>query len=163
MRVSFSLLLSALLMGSPTILLAQSGQAEGQYSSHVVSADTAEMADGSMALMFRGVQSTFADNEDHPLDNQRADCVGHLRISADGSDTSGSGACFSKDADLDGVSYWWVVEEGGTEACPGLCGSFAYYGGYGKYEGMSGDGSWHRTDIIGDLSTGTWESSYSIP
>lgn len=155
--------LSVFVLASPSSLLAQSGTSEGHYSSHTVSEDATEMADGSLAVMFRAVQTTFADDADHPLHNQRADCTGVLRIAADGSDTSGSGACFSADADQDGVSYWWVVEDGGTEACPGLCGSFSYFGGYGKYEGMTGGGSWHRLAIIDDLGVGTWTGPYSIP
>ena len=70
--------------------------------------------------------------------------------------------CFSRDGDGDGVSYWWVVDSAGTEDCPDLCGSFTYYGGYGKYAGMTGSGTWRRNALVGGMGMGTWSSSYSI-
>ncbi len=155
--------LPVLLLASPSLLLAQSGQSAGQYSSQTLDEQTTELADGRTVVMNHSAQATFADDADHPLANQRADCAGQFVLSADGEVMSGNGTCFSRDGDGDGVSYWWVVDSAGTEDCPDLCGSFTYYGGYGKYAGMTGSGTWRRNALVGGMGMGTWSGSYSIP
>ena len=148
---------------NPTSLIAQSAQGGGHYAYHTVSETATEMADGRTEIKTQSVQATQASDPDHSMNGQRADCFGQFPISADGSLDSGSGTCFSKDADQDGFSFWWTADEEGTEACPGLCGSYSYYGGYGKYEGLTGSGSWRRTALIGDSGMGVWTGSYSTP
>ncbi len=163
MRRSVLCTMSFLLLGSPALVLAQSGQSGGQWSSHTVSEETMQLADGRMVVMSHSAQATFADDKNHPLSDQRADCAGQFILSADGAFMSGSGTCFSRDRDGDGHSYWWVVDASETEDCPDLCGSFTYYGGYGKYAGMTGSGTWRRDALINGMGLGTWESSYAMP
>ena len=155
--------LPVLLFTSPSLLLAQSGQSTGQWSSQTLSEETTELADGRTVVMSRTVNATFADDAHHPLDNHRAECAGQVVLSAAGEFMSQSGTCFSRDADGDGVSYWFAVASAGTEDCPEVCGSFTYYGGYGKYAGMTGGGTWRQKALVGGMTLGTWSDSYSIP
>ncbi len=155
--------LPALLLASPSLLLAQSGQSAGQWSSQTLDEEATELADGRTVIMGHAAQATFADDADHPLASQRAECASQTVLSADGEVMSGNGTCFSRDADGDGLSYWWVIDSVGTEDCPDLCGSFTYYGGYGKYAGTTGGGTWRRTALVGGMGMGTWSGSYSIP
>ncbi len=162
-RLAMAAALSALLLVSPSLLLAQSGQSGGRWSSQNLAEKTTELADGRTVVIGHAAQATFADDADHPLDNQRAECASQTVLSADGAVMSGNGACFSRDDDGDGLSYWWVVDSVGTEDCPDLCGSFTYYGGYGKYAGTTGGGTWRRNALVGGMGMGTWSGSYSMP
>ena len=155
--------LPVLLLASPSLVLAQSGQSAGQWSSQTLDEETTELADGRTVVIGHSAQATFADDADDPLDNQGAECASQFVLSADGEVMSGNGTCFSRDSDGDGVSYWWVVDSVGTEDCPDLCGSFTYYGGYGKYAGTTGGGTWRRNALVGGMGMGTWSGSYSIP
>ena len=44
-----------------------------------------------------------------------------------------------------------------------MCGSWGYFAGTGRFKGLQGTGTWQRTNVIGDLSWGTWKNSYSMP
>lgn len=155
--------LPVVLVLSPTLLFAQSGHSDGQWSSQNMGEEVTELEDGRTVVMSHSAQATLADDPNHPLADQRADCAGQFVLSAEGEFLSGNGTCFSRDADGDGVSYWWVVDSAGTEDCPDLCGSFTYYGGYGKYAGVTGSGTWERDALVGGMGMGTWSSSYSMP
>jgi hypothetical protein len=91
-----------------------------------------------------------------------ADCVGLFVVSADGAIVAASGSCYSQDAAGDGLSYWWRMEKGGTADCPDLCGSYGYFAGYGKYQGITGAGNWERQGLVADGSVGVWDGTYSM-
>ena len=155
--------LPVLLLTSPSLLLAQSGQSAGQYTNENLDRGITELADGRTMAVSHFLSLTFADDADHPLANHRAACTSRNVVSADGEFISSDGACFTHNADGDGVSYWWVVDSVGTEDCPNACGSFTYFGGYGKYTGTTGGGTWRQTADVGGIGMGTWSGSYSIP
>jgi hypothetical protein len=54
------------------------------------------------------------------------------------------------------------MEKGGTADCPDLCGSYGYFAGYGKYQGITGAGNWERQGLVADGSVGVWDGTYSM-
>jgi hypothetical protein len=154
----------SLVLASPTVVLAQqSGEGGGRYATRDVSAETVELPDGRSVQTTHYSQATFADDPSNPLDNHLGDCVGQFILSADGTPSAASGSCYSRDGDGDGVSYWWRMDESGTASCPDVCGSFGVFAGYGKYEGLTGTGTWQRTTVFPDGGTGTWDLIAGLP
>ncbi len=152
-----------LLLVAPTMLLAQQGMAKGQFGSRITASQTTDLPDGRSIVVNHYYQATFADNARHPLNNLAADCVGQLLMSQDGNPLSASGFCFGKDTAGDGLSFSWRMEEAGTSACPALCGTFRLVNGFGKFTGVTGNGSWRVTAPFADGNMGVWESSFSVP
>ncbi len=159
-----TILLAALLVILSTSVVAQtSGSATGRYVTFDISQDVQELPDGTSVVLNHYHQNAFAEDDNHPIDNTSAMCVGKLNLSADGSVVSGNGSCFSSDGDGDGASFWWRMTHGGTDDCPDLCGEWGYFAGDGKFEGIEGVGTWQRTTLFSDGSSGVWDGSYTIP
>jgi hypothetical protein len=159
-RICASLIL---LLGAPTALVAQqSGTATGRFGTRNISTQTTELPDGRSIDVNHYHQVTFADDPDHPLNNQTADCVGQFLMSADGNPVAASGSCYGKDVDGDGASFWWRMDTAGTADCPTLCGSFGYFAGFGKFAGITGTGTWRVTAPFEEGNLGVWEGSYSM-
>ena len=133
----------------------------GRYATRNLSTDSTDLANGGRVDVVHH-QATFADQPDHPLDNTVADCVGMYRITPDGTLGSASGSCFSRSASGDGTSYWWRFEKQGTADCPGLCGTWGFYDGFGKFKGISGTGTWQQTADFGDGGMGTWTATTNL-
>ncbi len=150
--------------GSLTAVAGDSGSGKGHFTNHFNVQEMTEMADGSMVQLVHYTSAMLTADPDHPSNNTLADCFGELRIGADGVVTSGSGSCFAKTTDGHGFSYWWQVEKAATADCPALCGVFGYFGGFGRFDGIKGKGSWMtEADFPGVGSLGSFENSYSIP
>ncbi len=157
-------LVVAVVAGSLTAGAGEPGSGSGHFTNYFQDVTLTEMPDGSMAQLFHYSSMMVADPAGHPSANTAAECVGALRMNASGAVTSGSGSCFAKTADGHGYSYWWQVEEAGTADCPELCGVWGYYGGYGRFDGLEGTGTWKTTASFGEsASMGTWANSYSMP
>lgn len=151
----------ALILALPSVALAGAGSGKGRYGLHNITSSTTEMPDDRTIMVSHYHQVVFADDPAHPLDETGADCVGQFIMSGD-QVLAASGACYGRDAEGDGFSYWWRMDKGGTADCPDLCGSFGYFDGYGKYKGITGKGTWVRTSTTPQGGAGTWEGSYSI-
>lgn len=162
MNRNVAILVCALLLLASTVAVAGSGSGKGRYATYTVSDRTTELPGGGSVSISHYHQFVFADDPTHPLDDTNADCVGQFILSGD-EVVSASGVCYGNDAAGSGFSYWWRMDEGGTEECPDLCGSFGYFDGYGKYDGISGKGTWTRTTVTPQGGSGTWEGTYSIP
>jgi hypothetical protein len=157
-RILFTVL--SLLMLAPSFAIAQDGGG-GRYATRNGTVTTTELADGGTMQMSHYTQVTFADDADNPLDGHMGDCAGLFMVDAAGTTTHASGSCISRDAEGDFISYWWQMTDGGTDECPDLCGVFSLYGGYGKYEGLTGRGRWQRLTTSANGGTGTWGIRYS--
>lgn len=153
--------LASLFLIAPAAAVAQSGEATGHYATRTTMSTSTELADGGMMQLSHWTQVTFADERGAPLDRLLSDCVGAFRVEADESVTHASGSCMGKDAEGNMLSWWWQMTESGTDSCPDMCGAFGLYGGYGSYEGMTGDGSWIRETNQAEGGTGTWRVAYS--
>ena len=157
------MLLMVLVLGTLSAFAGDSSSGSGQFVNHTNMEQMTENPDGSSTLVMHYSSVTLADDPGHPSADMAADCVGTMRMNADGSFGSGEGACFGKTADGSTQSYWWKVDAAGTAACPDMCGSWGYFNGTGKDAGIQGKGTWKRTTVIGDQSWGTWTNSYAIP
>jgi hypothetical protein len=146
-----------------SVLAQMSGSASGRYSTYTVSQDLQEMEDGSGVILTHYHQKTFADDKGHPMDDMSSMCVGTLKVNTEGRVDSGYGSCFQETSDGDGVGMWWRMTHGGTADCPDICGEWGYYAGDGKFAGIEGGGTWQRTTLFADGSSGSWEGSYSMP
>lgn len=151
-------------VGSLTALAGDSSSGSGHFTNHISNVQVTEMPDGSMVQMMHYSNMSLADDPKHPSFNTANECVGELRINAAGVVSSGAGSCFAKAVDGHGFSYWWQVEKAGTADCPNLCGTWGYFGGYGRFEGLQGQGSWKVTaSFEGTGDIGTWTNTYSMP
>jgi uncharacterized membrane protein len=162
-RKCCAVLLMVFVLGTLSAFAGDSASGSGHFINHNNMVEITEMDDGSSSLVMHYSSVTLADNSNHPSADMAAECVGVMRTNADGSFGSGEGTCFGKTADGDTQSYWWKVDAAGTSACPDMCGSWGYFAGTGKFKGLQGTGTWQRTNLIGDLSWGTWKNSYSMP
>ena len=150
------------LVGSWAALAGESGSATGRYATHVTSAELSKLPDGGAVEMSHYRQIIFVAEGEHPIDNSSADCVGRFRVSPEGVVTSGSGVCYTTNAEGDGSSFWWRMDEAGTESCPTICGVWGYFDGFGKLAGIKGTGWWKQAVAFSEGGIGTWGGSYAI-
>ncbi len=158
-----TLLFTVLLVATAVSVAAQTtGSTTGRYVTNTITEDVQGLPDGSSVILSHYHQNAFAEDTSHPIDNTSATCVGLIKLNADGSPKSGNGSCFSTDADGDGASFWWRQTAGGTASCPDICGEWGYFDGDGKFAGIKGTGTWQRTTLFPDGSSGTWTGSYTL-
>jgi len=113
--------------------------------------------------VLRYKQFTFAEDAASPLNNASQNCTATPVVSASGELVTNAGFCMSTDADGDIAWFWWRQEESGTENCPTACGSWGYYNGIGKFEGITGGSTWKSVSDYPDGSgTGVWNGTYEL-
>ena len=146
--------LALLVLGLAGPVAAQAGQ--GTFTTITISAEQTVLPDSTVQMLQHYRQITLANTPAYPLHNTKADCVGQFRV-AKGAAVAGSGSCFVQAMDGQGISMWWEMTAAGTAACPDLCGNWGVYGGYGRFAGLSGGGTWTRNGQFSDGSaSGTW-------
>ena len=161
MRVWY--LASLLLLAGPAALFAQSGSGEGRYGTRTFASETTELPDGRTLTTNHFHQVTFADDPSHVMNDLIGDCVGQFLASPDGNPLGANGICFNKDINGDGVSWWWRQEASGTADCPHICGVFGFLDGSGKFDGITGEGTWQVTAPFDLGGVGAWQITYTIP
>jgi len=140
---------------------ASAGESVGYYTTHSGKSQETTLPNGHKIVVSHYYQLTKSEKEDDPISGMESDCVGQFLLNKDGNMIWGSGSCFSHNNQGDGSSWWWKVDETGTENCPDACGSFGYVDGFGKLKGVTGGGTWVRTDLLASGSIGTYKSKYS--
>ena len=148
---------AALLAMSTTV---SAGESTGYYTTTDGKQKVTELPDGRKIVVSHYYQLTKSDQSDDPISGMDSDCIGQFLLDKDGKMLSGSGSCFSHNGKGDGSSWWWKVDEMGTAKCPDVCGSFGYVSGFGKLKGVTGGGTWVRTDLMARGSIGTYKSKY---
>lgn len=157
MRITLALAAAAVLA---TPLAAQTGQ--GTYTTVSLGVDTAAMAGDTVTLLSHYRQVTLAGAPTFPLNNIKSDCIGMIRATGTAV-VSASGSCFNEAMDRAGYAMWWEMTEGGTGDCPDICGRWGVYGGYDRFAGISGGGTWKRNGMFADgTSSGTWTGTMSM-
>ena len=148
---------------APTCLMAQQERTHSdRYSTVMLGQDTIRTADGGMILEERFVVSQFADEEGSPMDKITGHCSGSVIFQAGEIAVAAGGVCHMMDAEGNGYfsSYTW--EESFTEECPIRCGSYRDFNGYGKFEGMTGNGRWNLTALLPGMSVmGRHQGTYT--
>ena len=148
---------AALLAVSAT---ASAGESTGIYTTHSGKSTETALPGGRTLVLSEYYQLAKSDKADDPINGTESDCVGQFLMGSDGKMISASGTCFSHNGKGDGSSWWWKMDETGTSKCPDACGSFGYIDGFGKLKGVSGGGTWERTDVMPKGSFGTFKSKY---
>ena len=140
---------------------AQSGQ--GTYIFVTLSADTIVKPDGALQIVIHQRQVMLASDATFPTHNLKSECVALVRV-VDGKVVGGSGSCFGESMDGHGLAQWWEMTESGTSACPVSCGTFAYFGGYGRFAGATGGGTWKYNGDFpdGSAGSGTWAGTVTV-
>lgn len=148
----------------PNSLDAQSsGSHSSRYSVVNIAQDTIVTPTGQMLLEQRYVISHFPDDPDSPFSNITGQCFGSVVFP----DTNGeraiaaAGVCHMMDDEGSGYYQWWQWRDAGTPECPIRCGVYNDGNGYGKFEGLSGSGTWNLTALtpgpgVTGRSTGTF-------
>lgn len=163
MRFRFSsVLLVAFMLPVASVSAQMSGKTQGRYATHTISDDVQQMEDGSAVVLSHYHQSTFADDKGHPIDNTSSTCVGLIKLDANGGTSSANGSCFTYDGDGDEASFWWRMTDNGSANCMDICGEWGYFAGDGKFAGIQGTGTWKRTTLFDNGSSGTWTGSYTL-
>lgn len=153
-------LLPVLLL-TPALAVAQSGTQEGRYINLNDDVVVTERPDGGELHEMEFRQATFSSDGEFPLDEILSDCRGVFLISEAGEPTHASGNCMGSDLEGDRVAWSWQMTDMASQGCPGMCGTFSVYGGQGKYEGMTGEGTWERQTEHATGGFGTWQLEYS--
>ena len=138
---------------TPTCLLAQQeGTHSDRYSTVMLGQDTIRTAGGGMILEERFIVSQFADQEGSPMDKITGHCWGSVIFQGGEIAVAAGGVCHMMDPEGNGYfsSYSW--EKASTEDCPIRCGSYRDFNGYGKFEGMTGNGRWNLTAELPGMS-----------
>ncbi len=147
-------LVTILAFAAAAPLAAQGGQ--GTYSTVPTASDTMVMPGNAVHMLFHYQQVTLATAPAFPIHNTKGDCIGMMRIEGE-KPVAGSGSCFAQGTDGHGYSMWWQLTESGTTTCADICGTWGVYGGYGRFAGLSGGGTWKRGALFMDgSSSGTW-------
>lgn len=149
---------AALLAMSTTV---SAGESTGYYTTHSGKSTETALPDGRKLVVSHYFQLAKSDKADDPINGSESDCVGQFLMDRDGKMLSAHGSCFSHNGKGDGSFWWWKMDETGTANCPDACGSFGYVDGFGKLKGVSGGGTWVRTDVTPNGSFGTFKSKYS--
>jgi hypothetical protein len=80
-------------------------------------------------------------------------------MSADDALVSGDGICTGFDTEGESASFWSRVDKADTSDRPGLCGSWGYFNGTGKYDGIEGVVTRVRDSVFHNGSSGTWRGT----
>jgi hypothetical protein len=151
----------ALLTASAAAVAAQDS---GHYYNHVTSEKKIPLPNGNTAILSHFFEMTTTDNANDPMDHLAGSCSAQSIVSKDGKTLAGSGVCFSKDSDGNSLTHWFKLDETGTARCPHGCGSYGYLAGTGKFNGVTGGGTWKQTHKFGDVaSSGTFKQTSSKP
>ena len=137
-------------------------EASGRYATHNGQEVTQDLPGGGKVQISHYSQITFASDKSHPLDNVSSDCVGRFQMAANDALVSGDGMCTGVDTEGNSASFWWRVDKADTADCPGLCGSWGYFNGTGKFKGIEGAGTWVRDSMFHNGSSGTWRGTAKL-
>lgn len=153
MRSRSASLALVLVLGSGSPLLAQ--EVTGHYITTAAASDTTMLADGSSLVHGQYPQVVFTDSGTGLFGNAQNYCSSWMHRPAGATeDIAGpfAGNCFGLDQDGDVYWLWWRMDAAGTAACQLACGSWGMYYGTGKYEGMTGTGTWNMATQFADGS-----------
>ena len=140
------------LLGLAAASAAETIVLKGRSTWTSVSETSVKLADGRTVKrqVLRG--TAIADNPNTPLSNASQDCMFTTVASADGKTFSSGGYCDGLDAD--GDVYW--AYGGATEKG----GKWSYLGGTGKFEGLTGGGTYRLALTWPDGKVmATWEGT----
>lgn len=154
-------LLPVLLL-TPALAVAQSGSQEGRYVNLNDDAVVTVLPEGGELQQVDFRQATFSSDRGFPLDDILSDCSGVFVVDGAGDATHASGNCMGSDPDGDRIAWWWQMTDAGSQECPGMCGTFGLFGGHGKYEGLTGEGTWERDTVHPAGGFGSWQLDYSM-
>lgn len=155
-----SSIVCALLLTVPVAGFAQ--ETSGRYATSNGQEITQELPDGSKIQITHYTQISFAADSSHPLDNMSSDCVGRFHMSANDTPVSSDGMCTGFDGQGNSATFWWRMDEANTSDCPDLCGSWGYFNGTGKFNGIEGSGTWARETTFHNGSSGTWTGTAKL-
>ena len=153
MLIRLALSALVLILCSSSALLAQD-EIKGQYVTSAATADTMHLPDGRILTAGRYGQFVFTDDPSGIFNTAKGDCSSWQLTDPSMPDDPGTfaGHCFNLDADGDANWFWWRMEEAGTEDCPLYCGVWGVSEGTGKFEGMTGGGTWKAKTMFPDGS-----------
>jgi len=140
--------------------LAKSGKYTGKYAAHGVGAQTYELEKGHVFLLGSNQGVFLNDVADSFLDKTEVTCAIAADL-VDGVSTGGHGYCII--ADKDGDKAFLAFQGKGT-APESDAGTFQWSGGTGKFVGIQGNNTWHRTGIGKTTASSiVWEGEWRLP
>lgn len=109
----------------------------------VVEEDVQVLPDGRTLARNKQIGFTFDKDPNNPVHGAASTCMGSVVSEAEGGNWSGSGICEEIDSDMDVIWSWWEGNQDG--------GTWGYIRGTGKFEGVTGGGTWKMpTQIFPD-------------
>lgn len=162
MRLQFTVVAVLLFLLTPIAMMAQQ-KTSGTFATMPGHAEEMELPNSQVLRQAAYRMVAFADDPASPMHNISSHCTSATVVTGDGGPVSNTGYCFNMDAAGNGYSMWWQETEASTETCPARCGRFGVYGGYGKFDGMSGMGTWRiEAELADRTAMGTWELSHDM-
>ncbi len=138
---------------APTTVLAQETITfSGRYTIGPVSWEEREIPGGRTIRTATFTKIFLTDDTTNPFNNMTADCVGTGVVSDEDTLIAGGGFCFLTGTDGDGCWMWYRSD-----------GSHGIYNGFGKFEGLTGGGTFEVVALFSDGERGgvaVWEGTY---
>ncbi len=143
----------------PLVLQAQE-QIWGTYATSGLTLDTLVLSEDRVVTSAANSLLSDVDDPNSPFSGQKAQCIGKAVSTEEGGAVTSGGACFGENAEGDGYWWWWQLTEAGTEECPIECGTWTIFLGVGKFEGVTGGGTWEATAQNADgTASGDWQAT----
>lgn len=140
-----------LLLTVPLCVFGQTVTVSGRTAFVPLSSETIEIAEGHSFTKVNATGIVMTDNPDALINNSSASC------SWTTDNTSGAGAGYCDNVDLDGDLWWnwiqWTVDGAQT---------FGFLGGTGKFEGIEGNGTYGNILLPDGKIIVPWEITYEL-
>jgi hypothetical protein len=117
--------------------------------------DEIEVSDSVTVILRSSSGIYFSTDPSLPFNKSNFECTASFHVPANDPEGRGYGQCVG--IDLDG-NLWWIAYEGGRNS-----GTWHFLGGTGRYDGITGAGTWTAIPATGPRKfVTTWEGEWSL-
>jgi len=148
-------LLGVCLVGFATIAASGLVQAQEKFSGMVVNKlmepQTQKFDSGTTILLVGNRGVVMTDDPKHPQNGAKSACNGSVALAKDGKPMGGKGSCSY--TDKEGDLFWLTWDASGT---------WAYNGGTGKFDSLSGSGTYKTVSSGNGVEAVSFEGTYKL-
>jgi hypothetical protein len=162
MKRRLTIVLAVVVLSSSASAFA--AKSSGDFQQITIEEHSQELGNGLTVSHAKTKIMTPSTQGNSPMDGRVHNCNNYFIVNQEGTPVAGSGHCFSHDGDGNGTWYDWTMNSGPSGRCPVACGTWRFTGGFGKFAGITGNGTWIQTKEFTDGSSlGKWENEYTMP
>jgi hypothetical protein len=127
----------------------------GHNANQNVSTQVTKLPDGRSLMAIHDASIIMGNNQGNPFHLTTLDCYSTYIAAADGNSGNGNGYCHGVDKDGD---VWWITFGGDFGG-----GTWAFTGGTGKFDGISGGGTFKPvSQMQGGRSLSVWDGTWDM-